>query len=86
MPSVDIAATREAASRLDARSGSLQQTRARANAQAAAQSLSDSATRWVLDDLQTSVQLRLVDLAGEVGAMSSGMSTLADNVEQALEG
>lgn len=86
MPTVDVAATRAAAEQLDERSGALHETRTRADAQAAAQSLSDSSTRWVLDDLQTAVQLGLVNLAGEVAAMSSGMSTLADNVERATGG
>lgn len=83
MPEVDVAATRKAASALSDAARTIGEARPVVAVTSIAHQVPDAVTRSVLDDLQAALQLRLQDLSGEIDAMSTGMSTLADNVEQA---
>lgn len=83
MPEVDVAATREAANDLSEAAQTIDEARPEVAVTSITQQLPDASTRSVLGDLQAAMQLRLTDLSGEIDTMSTAMSTLADNVEQA---
>lgn len=83
MPEVDVDATRHAATDLSESARTITEARPSVAVTSIAHQVPDAVTRSVLGDLQAAVQLRLQDLGGEIDAMSTGMSTLADNVERA---
>lgn len=85
MPEVDVAATRQAASNLSEAAAAINFARPMVTVTSLSHHVPDAVTRSVLGDLQAALQLRLQDLSGEIDAMSTGMSTLADNVEQAMD-
>lgn len=84
MPEVDVAATREAARDLDGSARTIDAARPSVAVTSVTEQVPDAVTRSVLGDLQSAMQLRLLDLSTEIDTLSTGMSTLADNVEQAM--
>lgn len=86
MPTVDPGATRTAAGRLVQAADAVQDGSSLAGVTAAAGELKDSVTRHLLDDVQAAIRLRLRDVRGEFTALSTGMTELADNVDDAMNG
>lgn len=86
MPTVDPAATRAAAGRLSEAAEAVQGGSGLAGITAAAGELNDSTTRHLLDDVQVVIQLRLLDVRGELTTLGAGMTELADNVDDAMNG
>lgn len=86
MPEVDVAATREASRDLASSAETIDGARPTVAVTSVSEDVPDAATRSVLGDLQATLQLRLLDLSTEIDTLSTGMSTLADNVERATGG
>ncbi|QFG68071.1 hypothetical protein [Ornithinimicrobium pratense] len=86
MPTVDVAATRQAASDLTEAAENIHHARPAVAVASISDQVPDAVSRSVLGGLQAALQLRLQDLSGEIDTMSTAMSTLADNVEKAMDG